>query len=280
MADWSRIFGTPSAIPLDQLFAGTTPAPLNPFNLGYPGSGAPGNPSDDTGLSPLDDWQKRGSETAASALSILYPKDGPLSAAANQLPSAGNGLQPIPPNRLWAGIQTAPLGLLDYPTTTGEAPSHPAGQPDGNDTELLARLIFAEAAHEYDRSGVYDAIAHTVLNRVGQPGFRSNLRDVTFMPKQFASVGGTLWNKAADPSTLEPENARAYARALSTANEVLSGRDANLTDPTHGATYFYSGKATQPPGGFFSDRIRSGVLARTEEYPPFVFWKDVRQGQR
>jgi spore germination cell wall hydrolase CwlJ-like protein len=155
---------------------------------------------------------------------------------------------------------------------------HPAGQPTGKDAELLARLIFAEAAGQYDRPGVYDAIAHTVLNRVGQPGFRSNLPDVIFMPKQFASVGGTLWNKAADPSTLEPENARAYARALSAANEVLSG--ANLTDPTHGATYFYSGKATQPPSGFFSDRIKSGVLARTEEYPPFVFWKDARQGKR
>ena len=128
--------------------------------------------------------------------------------------------------------------------------------------------------------GVYDAIAHAVLNRVGQPGFRKNLRDVIFMPKQFASVGGELWNKAADPSTLEPENARAYARALSTANAVLSGLGANLPDPTHGATYFYSGKPAQPPSGFFSDRIKSGVLARTEEYPPFVFWKDARQGKR
>jgi hypothetical protein len=46
MADWSKIFGTPSAIPLDQLLAGTMPAPLNTFNFGYPGSGEPGKGDD------------------------------------------------------------------------------------------------------------------------------------------------------------------------------------------------------------------------------------------
>src|SRR6266700_5983873 len=73
LPDYSLAVQTPQQ---DRSWPGVQPAPLQQLN--YPS--APGNPSDDTGLSPLDDWQKRGSETAASALSIPYPKDGPLPA--------------------------------------------------------------------------------------------------------------------------------------------------------------------------------------------------------
>src|SRR5882724_9318162 len=53
----------------------------------------------DAELNPADDWQQRGRDTAAMALSILYPQGGLTPVAAKQGPDAGDGFQLFPPRQ-------------------------------------------------------------------------------------------------------------------------------------------------------------------------------------
>ena len=66
-------YDPPGPISHDRLWAGVQPAPLTPLR----------DPTNDAELNPSDDWQKRGRDTAAMALSILYPKGGPIPVAVN-----------------------------------------------------------------------------------------------------------------------------------------------------------------------------------------------------
>ena len=76
----------------------------------------------DAELNPADDWQQRGRDTAAMALSILYPHGGLPPVAAKQGPDAGDGFQPFPPRQPLTGIQPAAL------STTSGAPTNGSGQ--------------------------------------------------------------------------------------------------------------------------------------------------------
>jgi hypothetical protein len=117
----SAFFDPPPSIAPDRLWPGVHSEPFVPLNY----LSAPFNPPNDTGFDPSDDWQKRGRDTAAAALSIPYAKDGPIPVAANQPSNVGNGLQPIPAGQLWAGVQPAPLTALNYTRNTLAQPPAP-----------------------------------------------------------------------------------------------------------------------------------------------------------
>ena len=251
-------YGAPLSIPFDQLMASLSPPPLMPPNY----AGVSGNPANDAGLNPADDWQKRGRDTAATALSALYPQNRPIPVAANQAPAA-------------EAVRRSASGTAF--TTGSPGTSDQADQATDSNVELLGRLIFAEAANHYNKPGAYRAMAHTVLNRVGQPGFRNTLQDVILQPNQFNSVGGELWNRAGNPTALTGANALAYAAALYTANEILGGSEYETGDPTGGATYYYSSGNDKIPGRFFPDRINSGILIPTYKAGDFTFLKDTRR---
>jgi Cell Wall Hydrolase len=80
---------------------------------------------------------------------------------------------------------------------------------------------------------------------------------------QFASVGGRLWNSAANPAALTGDDATAYQAARAIANDLLYGSEYNSYDPTLGATYFYSTRNNSPPAGFFMNSLNSGRLRET-----------------
>ena len=132
--------------------------------------------------------------------------------------------------------------------------------PQSGDAVLLARVMFAEDAQAYssDPSSLVD-LGWAIVNRVGLAGFESTLSGVVYQPGQFDSAtydgGNALWNAAANPSTLSGANLQAYNTALGYANQIISGQ---LSDPTDGATYFYSG-ATPPPS--MADWISSGAFS-------------------
>ena len=150
------------------------------------------------------------------------------------------------------------------------APAAPQTDFNDNDVDLLARLIFAEAAGQFRAPGAYLGVGNTVLNRVKARGFQKTLQNVILertpsgVP-QFESVGRRLWNSAANPAALTGNDDLAFRAARATASELLYGSDYNTQDPTAGATYFYSSRNNTPPPGFFTGRINSGRLQKTYE---------------
>lgn len=147
------------------------------------------------------------------------------------------------------------------------APTAPQTDFNDNDVDLLARLIFAEAAGQFRAPGAYLGVGNTVLNRVRSRGFPKTLQDVILertpngVP-QFQSVGGRLWNAAANPAALSPSDQLAFRAARATANELLYGSDYNPQDPTAGATYFYSSRNNAPPPGSSPDGSIRAVWRR------------------
>jgi spore germination cell wall hydrolase CwlJ-like protein len=134
--------------------------------------------------------------------------------------------------------------------------------------DLLGRLIFAEGASQFRKPGVYLGLGNTVLNRMKARGFPNTLQGVILERAQngvpqFASVGGRLWNAAANPAALTGDDATAYQAARAIAQDLLYGSEFNSYDPTLGATYFYSTTNNSPPAGFFTDRTNSGRLRET-----------------
>jgi len=119
-------------------------------------------------------------------------------------------------------------------------------EEDNDEIRLLARIIFAESAQDYDKPGAMEGVGWTVRNRVESGDFGGKTyQDVIFAPRQFNAVGGPLWRKADDPSTMEPEDAKAYARALEVARGVYRG---TVPDPTNGSIGFHSFNRKDFPG--------------------------------
>ncbi len=142
------------------------------------------------------------------------------------------------------------------------------GPPPGyisedGDAELLARMIFSEAAGQAHAPALYEALGWTAVNRIGGKGFedRKNLHDVIMQENAFGTTTD-LWDRSENTATLEPGNKAAYEKALHTARRILNGQ---VKDPTRGATYFYSSLDGSPPEGFFVDKTRAGILGRTRD---------------
>lgn len=90
-----------------------------------------------------------------------------------------------------------------------------------NDTYLLARLIYAEAAGEPYQGKV--AVGAVVVNRTKSGIFPSSISGVIYDPWQFSSVGDWMFNSAPSQD------------CVSAAVDALSG-----TDPTGGALYYFN----------------------------------------
>ena len=99
-------------------------------------------------------------------------------------------------------------------------------EPDSGDTELLARLISAEARGEPYIGQV--AVGAVVLNRVGHPSFPNTISGVIYQSGAFSCIDdGQFW---------EPISDSAYRAA----REAMAG-----SDPSGGAIYYFNpAKAT------------------------------------
>lgn len=100
-------------------------------------------------------------------------------------------------------------------------PVSTAGVSQGDNAELLARIISAEARGEPYIGQV--AVGAVLLNRVASPLFPNSLAGVIYQPGAFESVANGQIN-------LEPTS-----DARRAANDALSG-----WDPTYGCLYFYA----------------------------------------
>ncbi len=109
---------------------------------------------------------------------------------------------------------------------------------------FLQRVIFAEAAGDYDDPDSMAAVAWVVRNRVDASfgdGWDDcdTYQDAILSHGQFTSVGGgprSLWNMFANPESLAPANLAAYNEALAVGQQVYEG---SIADPTGGATFFH-----------------------------------------
>lgn len=120
------------------------------------------------------------------------------------------------------------------------------GPCDAGCIDLLARVIYAEAAAEGD--GVMAAMGWVVVNRVRDTTheFRNlnTCEAVIRQPGAFSSVGGTLWNQVDSLPATGPAR-EAYDRARAVARRICAGE---LPDPTRGALLYYSPRAMDPAG--------------------------------
>ena len=220
------------------------------------------------------------------------PEDGHVSAASlgSSLGDLTDSRMADTSGRLFAAAPTRQGQFPGAALSSGAGPATaPSGQPPAtrpafteNDVDMLARLIFAEGAGQAAKPGVYLGIGNTVLNRIGKPGFANSLQGVINQrlpngTRQFDSVGGRLWNQAANPSALTGPNATAYNAARALANDLLYGSEYIFDDPTNDSTYFYSSGTRLPPRGFFTTAERSGRLRREYDAGDFFFLRDTRQ---
>lgn len=143
--------------------------------------------------------------------------------------------------------------------------------PRAGDANTLARMIFAEGSNT---SEDYEAIGWSIVNRIGQPGFRPTLDEVIHQPRQFASQpeggsrdpgGSNQWKLSAHPEAMDPRSAASWKQAVTVANGILDGK---APDPTDGATYFFSsnvydGRPETAQKGFFANSLKKGSLVPT-----------------
>jgi N-acetylmuramoyl-L-alanine amidase len=103
-------------------------------------------------------------------------------------------------------------------------------------------------------------VAHVVLNRRGQPQFKTTICEVI---RQGAADGsaGCQFSWACDGKPDRPRNEEPHAESLALAAEVLAGR---TEDPTGGAMWFHAADIA-PPGW-------TKELTRTARFGNQVFY--------
>lgn len=109
----------------------------------------------------------------------------------------------------------AALGISAGGTTTTSS------SYTSSDTNLLARLIYAEARGETYSGKV--AVGAVVLNRVKSPSFPNTISGVIYQPYAFTCVSDGQINLSPDAS------------ALSAAKDAMNG-----WDPAYGSLYYYN----------------------------------------
>lgn len=112
-----------------------------------------------------------------------------------------------------------------------------------SDRDLLAKTIQAEAGNQ-SQIGML-GVGSVIMNRLRNPGFGSNLRDVILKPGQFSPwnsfTGFAGGAQGQDMMTLQPSQ-----MAYSVADQLLDG---NYNDPTKGALNFYNPALANPNWG-------------------------------
>lgn len=101
--------------------------------------------------------------------------------------------------------------------------SYAQNSNSNNDTELLARIIYAEAKGEPYVGQV--AVGAVILNRISSPDFPNTLAGVIYQPLAFEPVANGTINQAV------PQDAEARRAA----QDALNGYD-----PTGGCLYFFN----------------------------------------
>ena len=168
-------YGAPLSIPFDQLMAPLSLPPLRPLNY----ADAPANPANDAGLNPADDWQKRGRDTAAMALSALYPQNPPIPVAAIQGSNVGTATAPIQApgaQQNWANPTGGkirgcdPLGCGNFQASrTGPAGPYPHAGADyssqpGQDVHAAVDGTVTRLGYPYGNSNYYRYVEVTSPN--------------------------------------------------------------------------------------------------------------------
>lgn len=129
--------------------------------------------------------------------------------------------------------------------------------------DILTKTLWAEARGEGHEGMV--AVGWVIRNRAAQPGWWGKcIESVCLKPYQFS-----CWN-ADDPNAAYLRGskvipAREYALAHAAAVEALEGN----TDPTLGATHYYSTSMRKPPKWAASGE-------KTTQIGRHIFFKDVR----
>ncbi len=113
------------------------------------------------------------------------------------------------------------LGVIILITVYSQSTNKAAYSRKTGDTELLARVIRAEAEAEPYTGQV--AVAAVILNRVQSPKFPNTLAGVIYQPRAFESVSNGMVNRTPTESSRKAANA------------ALGG-----WDPSGGALFFFN----------------------------------------
>ncbi len=125
---------------------------------------------------------------------------------------------------------------------------------DQNDLNNAILCVWKEARG--DGSTGMKAVAHVIFNRIGAPGFASNLHDVIYGKNQFSSMSISTdpeYNLA-PPSATDPQYP-SYLAATNIVNAIATRTD---SDPTNGALY-YANLAESTSGWFFHHVVNDPV---------------------
>jgi len=127
---------------------------------------------------------------------------------------------------------------------------------DPNDVKNLALCVWRESRNQGEEG--MTAVMNVILNRVGHPGFASNLHDVIYGKNQFSSMSiPTDSQFHLMPSSTDPE----YVFCVYLAQQLLNGRDFSY-DPTIGAHY-YANLATMTSKWFEVNIVESSAHPHT-----------------
>ena len=160
-------YGAPLSIPFDQPMASLSSSPLRPLNY----ADTPGNPANDRGLNISDDWQKRGRDTAAMALSILYPQNGPNPVAVNQLPNTrGQVQQTTNGARALSQMQTDPAWQQEMKKAEG------GFQPQMYDANRKGDYTIGYGHHIASQSELSSYRGRTISQNEGEHSFNGTSR--------------------------------------------------------------------------------------------------------
>lgn len=114
------------------------------------------------------------------------------------------------------------------------APYAAPGGPTLAERDLAVRTLLAEAGSQGDVGQA--AVAHVLRNRLRHGGFGSSLAEIIRKPYQFEPWLHAGTGRGNDPLRFADDSPE-YARAGQIFDAVMAG---TLTDPTRGATHFYS----------------------------------------
>lgn len=117
-------------------------------------------------------------------------------------------------------------------------PPRPATVVDEKQLLCMAKNIYFEARSLRKEEKL--AVAHVVLNRVASGGYPDTVCGVVFQNSK-SRYPQFSWTNKKSFSIHEPE---AFAKSLFVAKEVLEGK---TSDPTNGATHYYSFKILKKP---------------------------------
>lgn len=117
----------------------------------------------------------------------------------------------------------AAMGITSSMLSGGSSSASASKNYTSSDTQLLARLIYAEARGESYTGQV--AVGAVVLNRVKSASFPNTISGVIYQPYAFTCVSDGQINYSPD------------ATAIKAAKDALNG-----WDPTYGCLYYYNPK--------------------------------------